>query len=330
MDYKSAGVDVEKADKLVDWMKSSSATKGVHSQRVLSGIGGFAALFDGSFSHMKSPVLVSSTDGVGTKLIMALENGQIEGLAQDLVGMCVNDLLCTGAEPLFFLDYFATSSLSEDQLKVFFTNLKTACEESGAALIGGETAELPGLYQYGHFDCAGFSVGVVDKEEIWSPARVKKGDYFVGIASSGFHSNGYSLLRSAFEDDGGEHADAFLIPTKLYWPLVKRIKEGGIDINAACHITGGGLDNLGRVLPSEDLCVEVNAWKWPDIFHVVQKKADIEPIEMLTTFNCGMGFGFILEKGQSEALKTLVAETKGFEVVTDGEIVEDAKAWRLK
>ncbi len=330
MDYKSSGVDVEKADKMVDWMKSDLKEPGAQANRVVSGIGGFAALFSGKFPEMKNPLLVSSTDGVGTKLIMGLENNSVSGLAQDLVGMCVNDMLCIGAEPLFFLDYFATSKLDEDQLKSFFTGLKKACNESGTALIGGETAELPGLYQTGHFDCAGFSVGVVDEEKAWSPEKVVEGDVFVGISSSGFHSNGYSLLRKVFGDDGGEMSEELLSPTKLYWPLVKALKDAGLDsdIRSGCHITGGGMDNITRALP-KNLGVEIKDWELPKLFKVTQDKGNITRENMLLTFNCGMGFGFFIAKDSLNKFKEVVENTKDFDLVTSGEVVSSFTGWKI-
>jgi len=329
--YKSSGVDVEKADALVDWMKSEKdPSHEAHADRLVSGIGGFAALFRGSFKEMADPLLVSSTDGIGTKLLMGLESGITKGLAQDLVGMCVNDLLCTGAEPLFFLDYFASSKLDETLLKEFITTLKEACAESGAALIGGETAELPGLYSKGHFDAAGFSVGVVDKDKAWSAHKVQEGDVYLGIASSGFHSNGYSLIRKIFGEDGGEHVAALMEPTRLYWPLIKKIKNEGFDdqVKSCAHITGGGMDNLSRVLP-EGLGVQIDPWELPPIFKTAMDIGKIEMSEMYKTFNCGMGFGMVVSAESKNKIIKLIEECPGQELVTTGLIVKSNESWSV-
>jgi phosphoribosylformylglycinamidine cyclo-ligase len=330
--YKSSGVDVEKADALVDWMKSEKdPSHAAHADRLVSGIGGFAALFRGDFKNMSDPLLVSSTDGIGTKLLMGLESGLTKGLAQDLVGMCVNDLLCTGAEPLFFLDYFATSKLDEVQLKEFITTLKNACAESGAALIGGETAELPGLYNKGHFDAAGFSVGVVDKDKAWSANKVKDGDVFLGLASSGFHSNGYSLLRKIFGEDGGDHAKALMEPTKLYWTLIKKIKDQGLDaeVRSCAHITGGGMDNLSRVLP-KDLGVKIKTWEFPQIFKDAMSKGDLDKSEMFKTFNCGIGFGMVVSPDSKDKIIKLIEETPGQSLVTTGLVHKSDSSWSVE
>jgi len=330
--YKSSGVDVEKADALVDWMKSEEdPSHKAHADRLVSGIGGFAALFRGSFKEMADPLLVSSTDGIGTKLLMGLESGYTKGLAQDLVGMCVNDLLCTGAEPLFFLDYFASSKLDEEKLKEFITTLKSACAESGAALIGGETAELPGLYKKGHFDAAGFSVGVVDKDKAWSTNKVKDGDVFLGLASSGFHSNGYSLLRKIFGEDGGDHAKKLMEPTKLYWPLVKKIKETGLDleVRSCAHITGGGMDNLSRVLP-KGLGIKIKKWDMPEIFNTAKDKANLEMSEMFKTFNCGIGFGMVISKNSKDKIIKMIEDTPGQSLVTTGLVCSSDKPWSVE
>ncbi len=333
--YKSSGVDVEKADKVVEWMKeqNSSSTSSPHKDRLVSGIGGFAALFKGGFSEMESPLLVSSTDGIGTKLLMGLSSKKTKGLAQDLVGMCVNDLLCTGAEPLFFLDYFATSHLDPDQLKEFFQTLKKACDESGAALIGGETAELPGLYHKGHFDAAGFSVGVVDEKKAWSADKVKEGDVLMALSSSGFHSNGYSLLRKIFGEDGGEHSSALMTPTKLYWPFVKALKESGLydGVRVSAHITGGGMDNLSRVLPN-GLMAELDDWVWEPIYKTAQEKAQVSKIEMLKTFNCGVGFVLVVDHEKANQIESLIDEVSQMSLVTKGLVTKahGEQKWVIK
>ncbi len=332
--YKSSGVDVKKADKIVEWMKDTNlSTVSPHEKRLVSGIGGFAALFKGSFSHMKEPLLVSSTDGIGTKLLMGLASGKTKGLAQDLVGMCVNDLLCTGAEPLFFLDYFAASSLKEDQLKEFFITLKKACIQSGAALIGGETAELPGLYSPNHFDAAGFVVGVVDGEKVWEVRRVKEGDLVLGILSSGFHSNGYSLLRRVFGENGGDYIDELIKPTKLYWPLVKALKEKNLmeAIRVSAHITGGGMDNINRIMP-EGLGVELKDWNWEELYRVTMSKANLTQEEMYKTFNCGIGFLIVIDPNYFQKVLKVIKSISGMGVVTSGHVCKmvGVQKWRIK
>jgi phosphoribosylformylglycinamidine cyclo-ligase len=259
----------------------------------VEGVGGFAALFRAEFHKYSEPCLVSCTDGVGTKVLLAHQFNRMEGIGQDLVAMCVNDLLCVGAEPLFFLDYYAVGKLDLNQGKAFIQSVQRACEQAECILIGGETAEMPGVYQPGHFDCAGFSVGIVDKPEAWGPLKVKSGDALLGISSSGFHSNGYSLLRKVFEKDLADWADFLLKPTQLYTKLVKALKNEEIEIHAAAHITGGGIDNIQRVIP-EGHEVKIQSWIWPEPFKEVQKRAGLSDQEMLRTLNCGIGFVLVL------------------------------------
>lgn len=328
--YKSSGVDVEKADSLVEWMKSSEGQGSQHKERLVSGIGGFAALFDGSFPQMQKPLLVSSTDGIGTKLLMGLASKKTKMLAQDLVAMCVNDLLCTGAQPLFFLDYFATSNLEEEALKDFITCLKKSCYDSGVALIGGETAEVPGLYSKGHFDAAGFSVGVVDQEKAWSSQKVSEGDVVLALASSGFHSNGYSLLRKIFGEDGGDFADQLMEPTRLYWPFLKEIYSSHLyeKISVAAHITGGGMDNVARILP-EGLGVELESWEWTDLIKESQKRSGLNQEEMLKTFNCGLGFILIVKKEFADEICQKMNKIYADIFVSKGKVVKTERKWRL-
>jgi phosphoribosylformylglycinamidine cyclo-ligase len=316
--YKDSGVDVEKADQTVEWMKEHLAKSEdqPHKSSVVSGIGGFSALFAPNFSELEEPVLVSATDGIGTKLLMGLESGLTEGLAQDLVAMCANDLVCVGAEPLFFLDYFASSNLDYDFLKVFFSRLKKACAESNMALIGGETAELPGLYSKGHFDAAGFSVGVVDKKAIWGPHKVESGDRLILVGSSGFHSNGYSLLRKLFGEDGGEFKEELMKPTVLYWSLIKRLKELS-GIKACAHITGGGMDNLLRVLPKGSQA-KIKDWQWTDIVCEASKRSSLSKEDMLKTFNCGVGLILVVSKNDFETVKSMIEPD--YSLVSEGAI----------
>lgn len=306
MDYKSSGVDIEAGEALVDWLQETESPK-EKDPRVLSGIGGFAAVFRASFPNYEKPCLVSSTDGVGTKLLWGIEAQKYEGLGQDVVAMCVNDLACVGADPLFFLDYFATGKLDQGQAQAFLAGVRKACEISSCTLLGGETAEMPGMYQAGHFDCAGFSVGVVDEDQMWGPKKVQAGDELVGIKSSGFHSNGYSLLRKIFASDWKEKAEELLAPTRLYTPLTQKLRAQGVQVHAAAHITGGGLQNIGRVLP-ESLAADIKPWPLPEIFLEAQSRAGLSLKSLTDTFNCGVGMVFVLPPAEAEKLKALAGQ----------------------
>jgi phosphoribosylformylglycinamidine cyclo-ligase len=290
--YKQSGVDVEAGDALVEWLAEDNKKSKHHQNRIVSGIGGFASLFDIRFPEMKEPLLVTCTDGVGTKIKLAASYNRYFSIAQDCVAMCVNDLICTGGQPLLFLDYFATSKLDLVKAQDFLSGLKFACEKSQCALVGGETAEMPGVYQDGDFDVAGFAVGVVDKAKRFGPHLVKKNDIVIGVSSSGFHSNGYSLLRKVFSSDIENWKDQLLIPTALYVELVQQLKEK-CEIHAISHITGGGMENVPRVLPS-DLKWNMKNWKFPEAFLEVQKRTNMSDQEMYNTLNCGIGLVLIL------------------------------------
>ncbi|MGZ3692213.1 MAG: phosphoribosylformylglycinamidine cyclo-ligase [Pseudobdellovibrio sp.] len=319
IDYKKSGVDIQAGDNLVSWLQNpqKSASQEQKNQfphsdvpdykkRVVSGIGGFAALFDGKFSEMKNPLLVSCTDGVGTKVKLASHFNDYRYVGQDLVAMCANDLICTGGTPLFFLDYYAVGKLDLPRAQEFLASVRQACEDSHMVLIGGETAEMPGVYQNTDFDCAGFSVGVVDKEKMLGPHLVQDGDVILGLESSGYHSNGYSLIRKVFEGQYEQYRDWLLEPTRLYVAAAQLLKKQ-FDIHAISHITGGGIENLPRVLP-EDLKANVKKWELPECFKEVQKRAAIGDQEMRITFNCGMGLMVMINKGQAEeAQKALIA-----------------------
>lgn len=323
IDYKKSGVDIQAGDDLVSWLQTppdsvSSASTSIteHSdipdfrKRVLSGIGGFAALFDGRFPQMKDPVLVSCTDGVGTKVKLAAHFGDFSGVGQDLVAMCANDLICTGGTPLFFLDYYAVGRLDLPQAREFLAGVRRACDQSHMALIGGETAEMPGVYQPGDFDCAGFSVGVVDRSALYGPERVRAGDAVLGLESSGFHSNGFSLLRRVFEGDYETYRQWLLEPTRLYVAAALMLRSR-FQVHAMAHITGGGIDNLPRVLPPEfKACL--GRWEMPECFREVQKRAGLSDDEMRTTFNCGMGLMVILPESEAENARRELS-TLGYE-----------------
>lgn len=300
MDYKQAGVDVAAGDALVDWLKSTNPQKFPHQDKIVSGIGGFAALFRADFSAMKEPCLVSCTDGVGTKVKLAAEFGRYREVAQDLVAMCVNDMICCGAQPLFFLDYYATGKLQLEAAKDFLAGVREACHQSDCALIGGETAEMPGVYHEKDFDCAGFAVGVVDKPKALGAHKVQVGDRLLGFASHGFHSNGFSLLRKVFGADLEKWEDTLMRPTALYVkPVLALIQSGGV--HALSHITGGGLDNLPRVLP-EGMAAEVVPWTIPAEFMEVLHRSKMTVEQMVVTLNCGLGMVAVVAEDRFAAL----------------------------
>jgi phosphoribosylformylglycinamidine cyclo-ligase len=330
--YKQSGVDIERGDALVDWLRSEelrSENDGPHQDKIISGVGGFAALFQPDLQGIAKPTLVSCTDGVGTKLKIAMHFKSYASVAQDLVAMNVNDLICCGAQPLFFLDYFATSHLDLAQAKEFLLGLKAACHASDLALIGGETAEMPGFYQKGDFDCAGFCVGMVDGTRILGPQRVKPGARLLGLPSSGFHSNGYSLLRRVFADDLDAHRDLLLKPTALYVQVAKALQATG-GVQAMAHITGGGIWNLLRVIP-DSLAVHIKAWRIPQAFLEVKERAELPWDEMLKTLNCGLGFVVVVDPAKwSQALDA--ARAQGFEPMDLGVVItangDDRLSWQ--
>jgi phosphoribosylformylglycinamidine cyclo-ligase len=297
--YRNSGVDIEAGDELVEWLEKNQKNK-LYSDRLISGIGGFASLFRIGFPEMKKPCLITCTDGVGTKVKLASHFEVYEGIGQDCVAMCVNDLICTGGKPLLFLDYYATGQLDLTAAKKFLIGVKNACEESLCLLVGGETAEMPGVYQTKDFDCAGFAVGIVDEEKTLGPQRVKAGDRLIGLASSGFHSNGYSLLRKIFAQDLKDWQEQLLEPTRLYVQVMKDLMAE-VEIHAAAHITGGGIENIPRVLP-EHLHWQARYWEFPEIFKEVQRRTKMSDDEMRTTLNCGVGFVLIVpEKAVASA-----------------------------
>ncbi|MBC6415225.1 MAG: phosphoribosylformylglycinamidine cyclo-ligase [Bdellovibrionales bacterium] len=287
--YKKAGVDIRKADKLVRWIKTNNSGS-------VSSLGSdYASLHALDFSSYKQPVLASSTDGVGTKIELAKYFSSWEGIGQDLLAMCLNDLICVGAKPLFFLDYYACGQLHLSQAKAFLKGLKKACDKANCSLVGGETAELPGFYKDSNIDLAGFCVGIVEKSKILKASLVRKGDDIVAFKSSGFHSNGYSLLRKLYKSDSDlkKNKKILLEPTRLYSflvPVLNQIKN----LRAMAHITGSGLDNLSRILPNH-LTAELKAWSIPSCFLDVKKRSALSWKEMLKIFNCGLGLVLILK-----------------------------------
>lgn len=328
LNYKSAGVDIEAGNALVDRIKPIAAK--TRNSGVMAGLGGFGSLFELPLDRYKNPVLVSGTDGVGTKLKLALDMNVHNTVGIDLVAMCVNDIIVQGAEPLFFLDYFATGKLNVDTAAAVIEGIGQGCERAGAALVGGETAEMPGMYGDGDYDLAGFCVGIVEKDRIIDGGKVKAGDKLIGIASSGPHSNGYSLIRKIIERSGLSLADSvygkplgqtLLTPTRIYVkPLLELLKN--VDVHAMAHITGGGItENLPRVLP-DNLSAEIKlaAWQLPDIFVWLQQQGNVSLVDMLITFNCGVGM-IVCVDASDEAATLASLNRHGETAFSLGEIV---------
>jgi len=333
LSYKDAGVDIDAGDALVEAIKP--VAKATRRPEVMAPLGGFGALFELPVGKYKNPVLVSGTDGVGTKLRLAIDTNKHDQVGIDLVAMCVNDLVVQGAEPLFFLDYYATGKLDITVAKDVIKGIGEGCLQAGCSLIGGETAEMPGMYPVGDYDLAGFCVGIVEKEELIDGTQVKAGDVLIGLSSSGPHSNGYSLVRKILEVsnadlnqdiEGQPLIDALMAPTRIYVkPLLTLMKE--IKIKALSHITGGGLtENIPRVLP-EKTCARVHtsAWKRPAVFDWLQEAGNVEYHEMHRTFNCGIGMVIVVDSADKENTLSRLAEL-GEQACVIGEIVEGQKS----
>lgn len=297
LSYRAAGVDIDAGARLVERIKPLAAA--TRRPGVLDGLGGFGALFELPLERFRQPVLVSGTDGVGTKLKLAIDLGQHDTIGIDLVAMCANDILVSGAEPLFFLDYYATGRLDVEVAASVISGIARGCELAGCALTGGETAEMPGLYDAGDYDLAGFCVGIVEKDAIIQPERVQIGDRLIALASSGPHSNGYSLIRKVIETSGANLSQplgettlgaALLAPTRIYVRTILALIRT-IRVHALAHITGGGLtENLPRVLPhGTQARIELDSWTQPDVFAWLQTQGGIADAEMRRTFNCGVG-----------------------------------------
>jgi len=315
LSYKDAGVDIDAGDALVERIKG--VAKRTRRPEVLAGLGGFGALCELPKGY-REPVLVSGTDGVGTKLRLAMDVGIHDTIGIDLVAMCVNDLVVAGAEPLFFLDYYATGRLNVDTAEQVITGIGRGCELAGCALVGGETAEMPGMYEGDDYDLAGFAVGVVEKSAIIDGAKVAQGDVLIGLASSGPHSNGYSLIRKILEVSGADLqqplgdttlAQALMAPTRIYVkPLLELIKQ--VEVTSLCHITGGGLlENLPRVLPENcKAVIDLASYQRPPVFDWLQQAGGVDAREMYRTFNCGIGMVVCVRAdAQQRALELLRA-----------------------
>ncbi len=314
--YKDSGVDIEVADQLIEKIKPFA--KKTMRVEVLAGIGGFGSLFEVPKKY-KEPVLVSGTDGVGTKLKLAFELNKHDSVGIDLVAMSVNDILVQGAEPLFFLDYFACGKLDVEVASQVIKGIAEGCAQSGCALVGGETAEMPGMYPEGEYDLAGFAVGVVEKNEIINGKTIKSGDVVIGLASSGAHSNGYSLIRKIIRNEKADFSAAFdgktlrdivMEPTKLYVKSILKLKDI-IKIKGMAHITGGGIiENIPRIL-EEDLTAEIksSSWPLPKIFQWLKEKGNISSAELYRTFNCGIGMAIVVDQNDVAQTKQILRES---------------------
>jgi phosphoribosylformylglycinamidine cyclo-ligase len=323
--YQASGVNIEAGNELVRRIKPHAAR--TPQTGVLGGIGGFGALFAADWGQYEEPVLVSATDGVGTKLKLAFALEKHDTIGIDLVAMCANDLLCSGAKPLFFLDYFGTGHLQPDVGEAVVKGIADGCVQADCALIGGETAELPGFYSDGEYDLAGFCVGIVDKPNIITGEKVQAGDVILGLASSGLHSNGYSLARKVLEPLGlkstfGESTlgEAMLEPTRIYVKPVLELLQS-VSAKALAHITGGGFyENIPRILPENTVAkIQRGSWEVPELFSLIAQRAEIEEREMFTTFNMGIGMALIVAPEDAAAAQELLQ--KYFPVYQIGEII---------
>lgn len=342
MTYKDAGVDTKEGERAVSLMKDH--VKRTFNENVLTGLGSFGSLFQIDVASMTQPVLVSGTDGVGTKLKIAFLMDKHDTVGIDCVAMCVNDVLCQGARPLFFLDYIATGKVKAEKIADIVKGIAEGCRQSGSALVGGETAEMPDFYSEGEYDMAGFSVGMVDKDKIITGEKIREGNVIIGIASSGIHSNGYSLVRKVFFEKMGMKVDdyveelgmtlgeALLTPTKIYASACSAVLPK-YDVKGIIHITGGGFfENIPRILPEGTAAkIQIGTWEVPPIFPYIKKCGNIDKIEMFSTYNMGVGMMMIVEaKDADSAVKALreageTADIIGRIVKTDGDkvILED-------
>ena len=320
--YKSAGVDKEEGYKTVDKIKSAVAE--THNENVLNNLGSFGAFYQ--IGGYQNPVLVSGTDGVGTKLKVALDSKKYDSIGVDCFAMCANDIICHGAKPLFFLDYLACGKLDSDIAAEIVMGMVKACKDNNCALIGGETAEMPGMYQPGDYDVAGFCVGIVEKDQIIDGSKIKEGDQIIALPSSGFHSNGFSLVRKIFPDfneefEGKPLYETLLVPTRLYYQPIHKVLEE-VKISGIAHITGGGLiENVPRIIP-ENLCAKIDTSKIkiPSIMLELEKRGNIERSEMYGTFNMGVGMVIVVDENHAAKVLDLLEDA-----YVIGEIVNDSE-----
>ncbi len=329
--YKESGVNVEEGYKAVEMMKQF--VNRTHNEKVIGGLGNFSGMM--RLGQYKDPVLCSGTDGVGTKLKLAFMMDQHDTVGIDLVAMCVNDILCQGAEPLFFLDYIATGKLEAEKAAMLVKGVSEGCLQSGAALLGGETAEMPGFYPEGEYDMAGFAVGVVEKEDLIDGSKVKVGDVVIGLPSSGFHSNGFSLVRKILLAEGEKAlksllpsgkplGEALLEPTKIYVKEVQCLKNKGFELHGMCHITGGGFyENVPRMLPKgTGVTFDESAWQKPEVMTLIQERSGLSREEMYGTFNMGIGFMIVVSAEVAKDAQNTLNES-GFEAFVIGSVNEE-------
>ena len=311
--YKDSGVNLNKAGKAIELIKKPVSS--TFSKNVLNDLTSYAGLFSFDNKKYKEPVLVSSTDGVGTKLLIAKEADNFAGIGQDLVGMCINDILCCGAMPLFFLDYIACGQLDPEKIRVIVESIAASCYECKTALIGGETAEMPDIYSKDDIDLAGFVVGVVEKANIIKPGLVKKNDIIVGLPSSGVHSNGFSLVRKIIKDKkiklrNTTLADALLVPTKLYFAIISKLLDRGINLHGIAHITGGGFyENINRIIPKNlNALINIGSWEIPGIFNFLKNAGNISKNEMFRVFNMGIGMVLVIDPADYDKVKKISSQ----------------------
>lgn len=333
LDYKQSGVDIDEGNRFVSVIKRT--VESTYNQNVMGSIGGFAGFFNiKDAKDMEEPVLVSGTDGVGTKLKVAIDTGILNTVGIDLVAMCVNDIIVTGAKPLYFLDYMATGKLSAEKMAQVVEGIAEGCRQADSPLVGGETAEMPGMYSGDDFDLAGFAVGILDRPRAITGERIKSGDVLVGLPSSGLHSNGYSLARKLFFEKLGMKPDdvlydsvplkeALLAPTRIYVPQVMDILKAGLDVKGMVHITGGGFyDNIPRILPDgAGVRINPDAFPTPGIYKFILEKSGIQERELYRVFNMGIGFVIILEQPEAEKCMAMIDDACIIGTVTDsGEV----------
>ena len=319
--YKSAGVDKEEGYKTVDKIKSAVAE--THNKNVLNNLGSFGAFY--AIGEYKNPVLVSGTDGVGTKLKIALDTKKYDSIGIDCFAMCANDILCHGAKPLFFLDYLACGKLDSNVASEIVLGMVKACKDNECALIGGETAEMPGMYQVGDYDVAGFCVGIVERDEIIDGSKIKKGDKIIAIPSSGFHSNGFSLVRKVFPDfeeefEGKPLYETLLEPTRLYYQPIHQLFKV-VSLSGIAHITGGGLiENVPRIIPN-GLCAEIQTEKIriPSIMLELEKRGNVDRMEMFGTFNMGVGMVVVVDEKDAEKVLSMLKDAYEIGEITENE-----------
>ncbi len=327
--YKKAGVDIDKANRLVGSIKKLVNTTRVKGS--MDTIGGFGGFFDPVKTGVKDPLLVASTDGVGTKLKIAIDTGKHDTVGIDLVAMCVNDCLCSGTRPLFFLDYFATGKLQEETAYDVIKGIVNGCKQAGCALLGGETAEMPGMYGDGEYDLAGFVVGIVDRKKVIDGKKIKPGDVILGIASSGLHSNGYSLIRKLFtKKELKKNKSLFLKPTYIYVkPVLEIIRKTAV--KGIANITGGGFyDNIPRMLPAgRKAVIKKGSWNIPKVVKLVMGKADISEKELYRTFNMGIGMALALSREEAKKAKNILEKKYKIKSWVIGEVARGRRGIEL-